>query len=92
MFISIVIFGGSSTNVGTKNIQDCLAQLLGVLCQMEKFVNTAQANRNRIMSEVLNSIFQTFLSLSAFDILIGFSLSISGIFHCLGASIGNYES
>lgn len=58
---------------------------------MEEFVGTAQTHGVGLMSQVFNGVFQAFLPLPLFGILIGFCLLFSGFglrvrgfFHCLG--------
>ena len=54
--------------MGTENIQHRFAQFFGILRQMEKFVGTTQAHRDRSVSQVLNGVFQLFLSLALLNL------------------------
>ena len=92
MFFSVLFFPRRPADVGTENIQDGLTQVFGILRQMKKLVGTTQTHGVGLMPQVFNGVFQAFLPLPLFGILIGFcllfgsfGLRVRGFFHCLGA-------
>ena len=73
--------------MGAENVQHGLTQASGVFRQVEELVSATHAHGVPVMPQMLNSVFQSFLSLPLLGVLRGFGLLPRGVFHCLGALV-----